>query len=459
MRYSKYLSTISTLIDLMLMNIFFNLGFWILKGFDPKCFESIGILFLLYINLAWLISANIFKAYSTDKQMINKDIVVTYITVHVFFFFLFLIFFQLFDFIFYYTKETKQILLPSFFISIVSIRFLFNYFLLLYRKSGYNYRNVVILGYNETAINLRNYFDKNTWTGCHFKKFFVAKRIEDVSIAQNISELEDYILSNSINEIFVTLNELTDNTHEVLSSITSKYPVKIKFVPDLSKISYMSLELINYDTVNVLQIKRGPLYSLSNRLLKRSFDIIISIITIVLVLSWIIPILWILNIICSNDGLFFIQKRSGLNNLPFNMIKFCTMKINKEADLVAASENDKRVTKIGKFLRKTSIDEFPQFFNVLHGKMSVVGPRPHMLKHTDEYKEIVNKFMIRHSIKPGITGYAQVNGLRGSINEVTDIEERIKLDIKYIQDWSLWLDIKIIFLTIWNVFRGDKKAY
>ena len=459
MRYSKYMSAISTLIDLTVLNIFFNLGFWILKDFNPECFESTGMLFMLYINVAWIISANMFKVYSTEKHMVNKDIVVSYIKVNVFFIFLFLVFFQIFEFIFYYTKETKQILLPAFFISVVLIRFLLNYMIYLYRKSGRNYRNIVIVGKNDTSLKLKEYFEKNQWTGLRFRKMFTSASDELAEGIGTYNDLENYIANEAIDEIYITLNELNDDTHSILSSITSKFPVKIRFVPDLSKISYMSLELTSFDDVSVLMIKQGPLYSLTNRTMKRVFDLVFSILVIVLLLSWMIPLIWIINRIAGNSGLFFVQDRSGLDNKPFRMIKFRTMRKNHEADSKSASPDDERITRIGRFLRKTSIDEFPQFLNVFVGNMSVVGPRPHMLKHTEEFSNMVNRFMIRHSVKPGITGYAQVSGQRGSIESVNDIEERIKLDINYIQNWSLWMDVRIVLLTVWRVLRGDENAY
>ena len=161
----------------------------------------------------------------------------------------------------------------------------------------------------------------------------------------------------------------------------------------------------------------------------------------------------------SKGTIFFRQIRNGYNFKQFYCYKFRSMKINAEADTAQATRNDKRLTRVGAFLRKTSIDEFPQFFNVLAGNMSVVGPRPHMVNENEKYLKSIDKFMVRHFIKPGITGLAQVNGYRGEIEIQSDIVNRIKYDINYIENWSLLLDIKIIILTVFNSLRGEKKAY
>ncbi|NQU35371.1 MAG: sugar transferase [Bacteroidetes bacterium] len=228
---------------------------------------------------------------------------------------------------------------------------------------------------------------------------------------------------------------------------------------EVSDFSYKKPHLVNYDKVRVLKIQPRPLNKWYNRLIKRVFDIILSLLVIILVLSWLIPILYLIKLVSGEKGLLFVQQRSGFKNRPFKIVKFRTMKKNGFSDTVPATRDDKRITKIGKFLRRTSIDEFPQFFNVLIGTMSVTGPRPHINQHNKEYKAIVNKFMIRHSVKPGITGYAQVNGHRGEIREIKDMKERIKFDIAYIENWSIWLDIKIVLLTVVKLLKGDSTAY
>ena len=233
----------------------------------------------------------------------------------------------------------------------------------------------------------------------------------------------------------------------------------LKFLPDNKNIYTKKLKFEYYDYLPILSLRDIPLHRPLNALIKRTFDILFSLLMIFGLLIWIGPILAILIRLESKGPLFFIQKRSGLDNRAFNCYKFRSMAMNKDADKQQASKNDMRITKIGKFIRKTSIDELPQFYNVLFGNMSVVGPRPHMLKHTDEYASRVDKYMLRHFVKPGITGLAQVKGYRGEIQKESDILNRIKLDIFYIENWSFLLDIKIIVQTILNVFKGEDKAY
>ncbi|MDQ3843533.1 MAG: sugar transferase, partial [Bacteroidota bacterium] len=161
----------------------------------------------------------------------------------------------------------------------------------------------------------------------------------------------------------------------------------------------------------------------------------------------------------SPGPIFFVQLRSGKRNKPFRCLKFRSMYVNRESDLKQATKKDSRVTRVGSFLRKSSLDEFPQFINVFKGEMSLVGPRPHMIRHTEDYSKIVDDYMIRHFLKPGITGWAQVNGCRGEITLPSQIKKRVELDLNYLENWSLWLDIKIIFLTVYNIVKGDKQAY
>ena len=458
MKYSKYISFISAISDLLILNFYFNFAFCYLNKFDQSCFNTTSIIFFIYINLAWLISANIFHAYKSDRQIFKKEILFSYIKTIVFFFFLFLLFFQIVTFN-YYPRDDVKYLFVIYFATLIIWRFLIYYTFQFYRKLGYNYRNVIIVGYNDTATQLKDYFNNNPWIGYRFNGFFTYQKSDKKSIVGTYDELEKFVMDSNVDEIYIMTNDVHQSIYKIISSLIGKHAVKINLVPDLSDFSYMSLKLVDYDMVPVMKIQQGPLSFWYNRFIKRFFDVAISIVVIVLILSWLIPLLGIIDLFSHREGLFFVQARSGLNNHVFNLIKFRTLRRNNVANTKQVTQDDDRITKLGRFMRKTSIDELPQFFNVLIGKMSVVGPRPHMLKHTEEFKAIVDKFMIRHAVKPGITGYAQVRGCRGEIKKVKDIKERIKLDISYIENWSISLDIKIVFLTIGQLFKGDEKAY
>jgi putative colanic acid biosysnthesis UDP-glucose lipid carrier transferase len=170
-------------------------------------------------------------------------------------------------------------------------------------------------------------------------------------------------------------------------------------------------------------------------------------------------LLWIASVLGSREGVFFRQQRTAADGHEFLCLKYRSMRNNHEADQQQATRDDKRITPIGRFIRKTSLDEIPQFINVLKGEMSVVGPRPHMLKHTEEYRRLIKRFMLRHTVKPGLTGLAQVNGYRGEITSLHDIEKRVEYDVKYIENWSFNLDLRILLRTFWVLFKGQEKAY
>jgi putative colanic acid biosynthesis UDP-glucose lipid carrier transferase len=214
-----------------------------------------------------------------------------------------------------------------------------------------------------------------------------------------------------------------------------------------------------YGELPILSLRKEPLDDVGNRIKKRALDFVVSLFVTVFILSWLVPLLGLLILIDSGRPVFFKQLRTGKDKKPFYCWKFRSMKPNKDADQKQATLNDDRVTFLGKFIRKTSLDEFPQFFNVLRGEMSLVGPRPHMIKHTTDYSKIVDEYMVRQFIKPGITGWAQVNGYRGEITNAEQIKMRVNKDLWYLENWTLWLDIRILFLTVYYILRGDKQAF
>lgn len=195
------------------------------------------------------------------------------------------------------------------------------------------------------------------------------------------------------------------------------------------------------------------------RTTKRAFDILFSLAVIVFILSWLLPIIALLIKIESKGAFIFTQQRSSRNNKTFDCYKFRSMTINDDCDTLQTAAGDARITKVGTFLRRYNLDELPQFFNVFIGNMSVIGPRPHMLSQTKEYSELIDNFMIRHFVKPGITGWAQVNGLRGKTTTVNQMHDRVKADVWYLKNWTFLLDMKIILLTIFYTVKGNKSAH
>src|SRR5690606_4828191 len=228
---------------------------------------------------------------------------------------------------------------------------------------------------------------------------------------------------------------------------------------DLIRSDSLPYEVTLLGPVPVVSTRQEPVYDIESRFKKRLFDLAFSTLVIVLLLSWLYPVIALLIKLESRGPILFKQQRTGRDNKPFWCYKFRSMRVNSDSDSRQATRNDDRITRIGRFLRKTSLDELPQFFNVWQGHMSVVGPRPHMLKHTEEYRVIIDHYMARQFLKPGITGWAQVNGYRGETTDPRLMERRVAHDIWYLENWTAMLDVRIVFLTIINVLVGEKNAF
>jgi len=352
-----------------------------------------------------------------------------------------------------------------FFFSFLMLSRIFSMKVLKYiRMKGYNFRNVIIVGANETGNRIRKILAKNLTYGYRFLGFFDEKENISDSISKNLiggfEDVQNFISKHQVDEMYITLHINDIDIINKLIQICEQHMVRIKFIPDFQLYTKSSrVEISFYENTPVLMSRREPLENSLNRITKKIFDLCFSFLVIVLLFPWLFPILMLIIKIESPGPVFFKQERSGRDNKPFSCLKFRSMRVNEVSHKKQAEKGDKRVTRFGAFMRKTSIDELPQFFNVLFGNMSVVGPRPHMLYHTQAYKELINNYLVRHYAKPGITGWAQVNGYRGETKELIDMENRVEFDIWYIENWSLLLDIKIIIKTVLNVFRGEKNAY
>ena len=244
----------------------------------------------------------------------------------------------------------------------------------------------------------------------------------------------------------------------MVSQMCDRKVIRFYYVPVSVESIGLNLKRELIDDIEVFTTYDNPLQEPYNRIAKRVFDIILSLLFLATT-AIIYPFIFIFIKIQSPGPILFKQKRTGLDGKEFEILKFRSMHVNKEADTVQATKDDPRKYPFGSFMRKYNIDELPQFLNVLKGDMSIVGPRPHMLAHTEIYTGLIDKYMVRHFVRPGITGWAQVTGFRGETKELWQMEERVKRDIWYIEHWSFWLDIRIIWLTIYFMFVHDKKAY
>lgn len=444
-RYSNLITPISYLMDLAVLNTFL----YIL----PINFQT-PVLIHVYISISWLIISTKNKFY-TVYRFSKVTYLVRLLFVQFVFFFL-----VLYAFIGFFKQPViSRLALGEYFIIVflvISTLKLLSYFLLMeYReKVKGNLRNVVIIGKNKKADQLRQVFLERAEFGYNFWNQFSTKSKDFI-----IQDCFDYILENNIDEIYCSVSELRNEEIAKFINFADNNLKTLKFIPDNKNIFSKKLKFEYYDYIPVLSLRDIPLENPINAFIKRTFDIVFSLVVIIGLLSWLTPILALLITLESKGPVFFRQTRNGIDNREFYCYKFRSMAPNKNADDIQATKNDMRITRIGRFIRKTSIDELPQFYNVLFGTMSVVGPRPHMVKHTNEYATSVDKYMVRHFVKPGITGLAQIRGYRGEIEQEADIQNRIKFDIFYIENWSLFLDLKIIVQTVLNAFKGEAKAY
>ena len=445
-RYSGFLRPISYIIDLIIIGYF---AFGIIS-------EKSDILnFIIYITISWVISSllssfyEIFRYTSLTRifSLIGKQSIIFTLLVFAFFGF-----FNNLDA--EPLRIIKYVLIVILLITI--IKFAIFFLLKKYRKvfKG-NLRKVVIVGLNKKTDQLRKYFNDNPDYGYQLVKTFDLNKKDKISINDVIS----FISENEIDEIYSSVAEM--NNKELLSLIDyADNNLKIlKFLPDNKEIYSKKLDFTYYGYLPILSLRSIPIDEPINLFIKRSFDISFSLLVIIGILSWLTPLIGFLIKIESKGPVFFKQKRNGLDYKEFYCYKFRSMKPNPEAHLHQIRKGDPRVTRIGKFIRKTSIDELPQFINVLKGDMSVVGPRPHMVSHTHMYAEKIDKFMVRHFIKPGITGLAQVSGFRGEVEDDDFIKNRVKYDIYYLENWSILMDIRIVLKTVLDALGGDDKAY
>ncbi|PAM93417.1 undecaprenyl-phosphate glucose phosphotransferase [Flavobacterium sp. IR1] len=351
-----------------------------------------------------------------------------------------------------------------FFMLLVISRYILMKVLKTIRAKGYNFKKFIIVGANKTGERMREILAKDLTYGYRFLGFFdestEASNFVSVPVLGGFDAIEEFILEEKVDEMYVALH--IDNLEVInkLVKICEHNMVRIKFIPDFQLYTKSSkVEVTFYENTPVLMFRREPLEFTSNRILKKVFDICFSSLVILLIFPWLFPIIMLIIKLESKGPVFFKQERSGRDNRSFMCLKFRSMHINDLAHEKQTEKGDARITKFGAFIRRTSIDELPQFFNVFWGDMSVVGPRPHMVNLAKEYSELINNYLVRQYAKPGITGWAQVNGYRGETKELIDMENRVDYDIWYIENWSLLLDIKIIIRTIINIFTGEENAY
>lgn len=314
-------------------------------------------------------------------------------------------------------------------------------------------RNYILVGRNGLSEGIRKYYLVNSQEGYRFGGYF-----DHESNPQLLHRLTEFCKKNEIHEIFYCVDNPSPTQLQQLVSFGLDSLIKVKLIAG-ETVQNQAIQFDKYDQIPAFDIATLPLDEYRNQVIKRIFDLIFSTVFLIAIFSWLYPLLAVLIKLDSRGPVFFIQLRNGLKNIPFGCYKFRTMTFEKDAEFKQATRNDARITRVGKFLRKSSFDELPQFINVFKGEMSLIGPRPHPIKLNEDFAQKIATLTSRHYVKPGLSGLAQCMGYRGETKTLEAMENRVRLDRYYIENWTFWLDIKIIFLTIISILRGSEKAY
>lgn len=350
-----------------------------------------------------------------------------------------------------------------FFFCLACYRLTARYILKKYRKYGGNSRSVILVGSNHNMIELYEEMAGDPTTGFRIIGYF--NDLPSESLPASIpylgipKEVVAYLQRNLVEQVYCGLTSTRGEEILPIINYCENHMIRFFCIPNVRNYLHRRVHFEMFGNIPIFTIREEPLIQLENRILKRVFDLLFSSLFLCTLFPFIYIIVGIAIKVSSPGPVFFKQRRSGENGREFWCYKFRSMRVNKDCDKQQATKNDPRKTRLGNFLRKSSIDELPQFINVLLGQMSVVGPRPHMLKHTKEYSELIDKYMVRHLIKPGVTGWAQVTGFRGETKELWQMKGRVERDIWYLEHWTFLLDIYIIYKTVKNVVCKDKEAY
>ncbi|TDH20696.1 undecaprenyl-phosphate glucose phosphotransferase [Segetibacter sp. 3557_3] len=412
-----------------------------------------------FMSAAWICTILLTNLY--HEKYVSSFEAFTKMTIRAYLYFLLLVIMYLF---FFRIMDLSRVFLTVVLVNI-PIALLVNRFLYLgivqYLKKQDFLIKVAVIGYNSLSKKLVNYLEEDT-----IKKEVVGfceepENVHELSAYPIISNIERTIetcKAHGITEIYSTIAPEHNEAIYNLMQTADENCIRFKIVPDLEIYMKKKMHIDYLKEIPVIMMRKEPLEEVGNRVKKRLFDILVSSLVIIFILSWLLPIISLLIWLESKGPIFFIQERTGKDNRVFRCLKFRSMKVNEHANLVQATANDSRITRMGKFMRRTNIDEFPQFLNVFRGQMSIVGPRPHMLRHTDEYSKLIGQYMVRQFLKPGITGWAQVNGFRGETRNLAQMQHRVEHDLWYMEQWSLVLDLRIMFMTVFNAIKGEENA-
>jgi len=448
-RYSRLIRPLQITLDVLILNL-------IIYFIYDKEYSNFS--FISYISSFWLIISYFIGFYKVYRY--SSFLTIFHLLAKQFLLFVLGYFAYFGIFREGYVVNNQLLILTSITLSISFVKLFWFIILKKYRSFGNNYRTAIVLGYDDSSKNIINLFKSKPNLGYKYLGFFSNKEHKNKEYLGKLGTFFEFTAQNTVDEIYCSLSTLTEQEIKKISKFALDRNIFLKLIPNSIEL-YSKNQSIEYydDSLMVLNVNKLPFDFIENFYLKRIFDILFSFFVCLFILSWLIPILWVIVKLESKGPLVFKQGREGLNGKEFTCYKFRSMRMNKQSSEIHASKNDIRVTKVGTFLRKTSMDELPQFFNVLLGDMSVVGPRPHLESLSLEYQKDVGDYLKRYIVRPGITGLAQISGCRGEIRKRSDIKNRVRFDIFYIENWSFLLDIKIIIKTVLNVFKGEEKAY
>ncbi len=448
-------------LDLLMLNVSFGVDRIFYRSKLPDPLDSKYINLWIAFNVAWMFASWLSSLYSQNNistfELFSKKTLRSYI----YFLALVMLYIVLFK-----QEGLSRLFVMTVLLSIGLVIFVNRLVYIViaqYIRNREEFaRKVIIVGYNEISKKLVQQLEEdplNTKIIGYCENEDDVHELSTYPIVGNLNNILEVSKQYQANEIFSTIPPDGNTNIFELMQEADRACIRFKLVPNFNTFTRLPVHVDYFGNLPVLSLRKEPLDDIANRVRKRIYDFVVSSLVIVLLLSWMIPLMALLIWLDSRGPVFFVQVRTGKNNQPFRCIKFRSMKVNKDSDKVQATKGDARITRLGKFLRKSSLDEFPQFLNVFMGSMSIVGPRPHMLKHTDDYSGMISKYMVRQFVKPGITGWAQINGYRGETRSLWEMERRVECDIWYLENWSLWLDTRIIFMTVYKIFVGDINAF
>ncbi|HBK89369.1 MAG TPA: exopolysaccharide biosynthesis polyprenyl glycosylphosphotransferase [Cyclobacteriaceae bacterium] len=438
--------------DLVLLNISIW-GSYIVSYTTITTNERINLVYLIiFSNLTWFFLISITNPYGITRgwgvqKALRSQLV--YLAAH-----LLVVAFLIFFFRKSYAPLQVGLMYLFFVPGFFAWKLLVLYIRTSFTEGSVKVRNMILLGEDGLIREVRRYYLQHPDEKLRFLRAFVEDK-ENL----DLDRIQDFCTTNLVHEIFYCVSTVNPTNFRRLIDFGLNRFIRVKVINGTFGKSKNEFSLTNEDRLLEVNHSVVPLDDFWGQFAKRIVDIVFSTLILVFVLSWLVPLIGLLIRIDSKGPIFFVQKRAGLNNNAFNCLKFRTMVINFDADSKQATKDDPRITRIGKFLRKSSLDEFPQFINVLLGDMSLIGPRPHPLKLNEDFERHIHDLQSRHYVKPGITGLAQSMGYRGETRNLIDMKNRIAMDRYYVENWSLWLDIKIIFRTIVSLVKGSENAY